>query len=234
MGGKIIIPSKIMRKDCYCQRKALEKKEQQDKKNRENAALMERYRAAEIPPRFLNWDFKTVDDTENKRICEQYVKTFDINLLAGNGIFMIGTKGLGKTTLAICIQKELIKKGYTALVISFREILNRVLATRSPGSLKTQRQVMDELLKFDFIILDDFGRETYTDKQIELAFFIVDEMNKFKKCVAITANPEMIEKLKDRNRFNYAEEFIAILDRLNEMCKLTLVFEGTSLRSQEG
>jgi hypothetical protein len=53
------------------------------------------------------------------------------------------------------------------------------------------------------------------------------------KCLCITANPEMIKRLKDPNRFNYSEEFIAILDRLNEMCKITLVFEGESFRSGE-
>ncbi|KKQ09717.1 MAG: hypothetical protein US20_C0005G0037 [Candidatus Pacebacteria bacterium GW2011_GWF1_36_5] len=227
----ILSPPRVMKQLCYCQKQQLEKQEKEKKQAKQKSLLMDRYKAAEIPPRFLNWDFSTIDDTENKKECQKYVDCFDMNLLTGNGLFMIGTKGRGKTTLAICILKELINNGYTAMIISFTEILNRITATYTPGSLIKQSQIIDDLLKFDFLILDDIGRESYTDKRMELAFEIVDKLNKNKKCIAITANPEMIEKLKDPARFKFSDEFKAILDRLDEMCKTVLTFNGTSFRS---
>lgn len=230
--GIIAFPEKILPQECYCQRKEQEKTEAEDRKKKETALLMEKFKVSEIPPRFLNWNFNTVDDSENKKVCQKYVDCFDINILAGNGLFLIGTKGTGKTTLTVCMLKELIKQGHSALIIGFREVLNRITATYAPNSLKNQRQVMDELLKFDFLVFDDFGREAYTEKQIELAFWVIDELNKNMKCVAITANPEMIARLKDKREFKYAEQFIAILDRLNEMCKTVLKFEGKSFRSE--
>ena len=43
----------------------------------------------------------------------------------------------------------------------------------------------------------------------------------------------MITLLKDRKRFAYAEQFGAILDRLDECCQRTVEFEGISKRRKD-
>ena len=83
---------------------------------------------------------------------------------------------------------------------------------------------MDWLLKFDFVVLDDIGREKYTETRLELVFKIVDKLISHKIPVSITANPEMISKLKKIPEFN------AIFDRLNAACQLKFEFSGQSYR----
>lgn len=193
---------------------------------------MEKYKSSEIPPRFLNWDFSRVDDSENKKACLQYVDCFDLNLLSGRGLLLVGKKGRGKSTLCYCMMKELINKRYTARIVSFGRIIRELQATNSEKSTKNFDEIIKDLLKFDFTVIDDFGRETYTDKQLAVAFEFINEMNKHMKCVALTANPDRIAFLKS-NEFKYHEEFQVILDRLDEMCKMTLIFEGDSFRRDE-
>jgi DNA replication protein DnaC len=147
--GQVVIPAKVLKKFCYCQEQAYKKIEADKKRQEENAKLLERYKVADLPPRFINWSFDSkepykIADSDNKTACIQYVDCFDVHLLAGTGIFMVGEKGLGKTTMAVSLLKELLKNNYTGLIIPFREIINRVQATNDKNSLRTQRQVLDE------------------------------------------------------------------------------------------
>lgn len=222
-------PAKILIVDCYCQREAKKKIVELSKKKQESFRLMEKYKAAAIPPRFLEWNFKKVDESENKDECQKYIDCFDINLLAGKGIFLIGDNGMGKSTLCYCMMKELISKGYTARIVSFKQIIRELQSTNDNKSIKSYNQVMKDFLQFDFTVIDDFGRETYTENQLSVAFEFINEMNKNMKCIAITANPEMISVMKS-NQFKFKEQFEAVLDRLNEMCTTTLIFKGKSLR----
>lgn len=98
-----------------------------------------------------------------------------------------------------------------------------IVARRSKDEL-AESNLYYWLLQFDFVVLDDIGREKYTETRLEIAFRIIDKLLNHKIPVAFTANPEMIEKLKGIPDYN------AILDRLNEMCEIKLTFKGESFR----
>lgn len=226
--GTEAFPEKILKKLCYCQEQNQNKILNIMLKKQENTLLMEKYTDA-IPPRFINWDFSKVDESENKKACEEYVNCFDINLLTGKGLFLIGDMGRGKSTLCYCMTKGLISNGYTARVDSLKNIIRKLQETNKDSSKKTYNQVLKDYLKFDFTGIDDFGRETYTEKQLSVVFDFINEMNKNKKCIAISANPESIAFMKSK-KFQFKEQFEAILDRLNEMCTTTLFFKGETFR----
>lgn len=221
--------------DCECEAQAEKENAEKNARAKRNQKLKERYASAEISPRFIDWDFDKVEESENKDFCKQYVKCFDWNKAAGNGIFMIGGTGTGKTTLSVCIIKELLNEGKSAIMIDFGEVLRRMSATYSGSSLRTDQDIVNDFLRFDFVVFDDFGREAYTDKRMENAEWIINEMWKHKKCVCITANPEVINQMKnpdknDAKAKKYAERWRAPLSRLSQMCKTTLVFEGKDFR----
>ena len=227
--GILIADERILPQQCYCEKEEEKKQAEIAQKQADQQKLMEKYNAANIPPRFLNWDFSKVDESENKKVCQKYVDCFDINLLAGKGLYLVGNIGTGKSTLCYCIIKELIKKGYTARIVSFKEIIRELQATNAQNSKKTYDEVMRDFLKFDFTVIDDFGRETYTENQLTTAFEFVNEMNKNLKCVAVTANPEIIAYMKSDD-FKHKAAFKAILDRLGQMADTVLSFDGNSLR----
>lgn len=196
---------------------------------------MKYYKAAEIPPLFLRWDFSNIERKDNRtniEFCESYVNCFESNLLTTTGIFMVGDVGTRKSTLAYCMVKELIKKGYSARVVSFGKIIRELQSTYSPNCLKTYDDVLNDLIKFDFTVIDDLavmiGANSYTDKQLQVALDFIDLMSTHCKCVAITANSHNIHTMK-----RYGDKFTPMLDRLNQMCNKTLVFSGNSYRGND-
>lgn len=233
VGGEEIMPARTMKCICDCEKARIEKAIKLKEEEKAKAKLIEKYKAAKIPPRYADFNFKNIVLEGQKEIAINYCDNFELNRLAGLGMFFIGSKGTGKTTLAICMLKDLLSKGYSAVCMNFSEILDRLFIATDYKTTKSKSEVLEEIMQFDFIILDDFGREAYSPKMLELAFLFVDALNKQKKCIVITANPEMITLLKDRKRFAYAEQFGAILDRLDECCQRTVEFEGISKRRNE-
>ena len=83
------------------------------------------------------------------------------------------------------------------------------------------------LVKFDFIVLDDLGRENYTDRRKEIAYRIIDTILNYEVPAAFTANPEMITRLKK------IDDWGAMLDRLKDICAMQIVFKGESQRGRK-
>jgi len=143
------------------------------------------------------------------------------------GFHYVGTVGSGKTTLAICIGKELLLKGYSVKFMTFAQCIRLLQSTYSSKNPLTFDEQLAELVKTDFLILDDFGREVYKDKALENAFDLFNSIYNNKNNVLLTSNPEMIEKVKK------IPDFSAMLDRLHKMAKYR-EFTGKSFRRGTG
>lgn len=155
--------------------------------------------------------------------CKQYAEAFHPK--ASSGIQMVGKVGTAKTTLLAAICNYLLQKGYKCLFTTLSDLLDKFskFSYENSGDVTP---LLNWLVEFDFIVLDDIGRETYTDKRKETSFRIIDTLLNHKKCVSYTANPEMLTKLKNIPEWN------ATLDRLRDMCRNKFTFSGQSLRGQ--
>jgi len=153
--------------------------------------------------------------------CKRYAETF--NLKTSSGIQMVGKVGTAKTTLLAAICNYLLSKGFSCLFTTLSDLLDK-FSKYSYENSGDVTPLLNWLVEFDFIVLDDIGRETYTDKRKELSFRIIDTLLNHKKCVSYTANPEMITKLKNIPEWN------ATLDRMKDLCGWKFVFKGESLR----
>ena len=80
--------------------------------------------------------------------------------------------------------------------------------------------------KITLIVIDDIGRENYTDRRKEIAFRIVDTILNYQVTAAFTANPESIARLSK------IDEWGAVLDRLKDICAMQIKFNGESLRGR--
>jgi len=172
-----------------------------------------------LKERFLKADFPY--DTKGKRLktrtCEhietakEYVKNFKPR--KRQGLYFVGKVGNAKTTLAVCIGKELILKGYKVKFIVFSQairLLQSTYGTKNPLDFMEQ---VKELSKYDLLIFDDFGREAYKDRTLtDVADFINYLYTNFNNII-ITSNPEMVEKIKQ------IPDFEAMLDRFFQMTK---------------
>lgn len=213
--------------DCNC--REVEQKKEDEKRERERIERLKEKRMQElftnslITPFFQTKTFENLNDNITVSKCKEYAKNF--NPESNKGIQMIGNIGTGKTTLLAAICNYLLKRGYKCLFTTFSDLLSR-FTSHSSNNAGNITELLHWLTEFDLVCLDDIGRETYTDKRKEIAFQIIDTLMNYKVITAFTANPEMIEKLKQIPEMN------AALDRLKEMCPIKYEFRGESMRGK--
>lgn len=89
------------------------------------------------------------------------------------GIFLIGKPGTGKTTMLAAVCNDLIERGYNCLFITMSALIEKFTKYSFENNGEIYPLLM-WLVKFDFVVIDDIGRENYTDRRKEIAFRIVD------------------------------------------------------------
>lgn len=209
---------------CKCQELREKELERQRILRHKSERLAKLFDNSMMTPFFKEKTFESLTETLEVFKCKEYCKTFSPK--SSSGISMIGAVGTGKTTLLAGICNELINNGYSCLFTTLSSLLDKFssYAYDNAGNITP---LLNWLTSFDFVVLDDLGRETYTEKRKEIAFRIIDALLNNKVVVGYTANPEMIVKLKKIPEWN------ATLDRLKEICKISFKFEGNSLRGRE-
>lgn len=209
--------------DCKCLDIIEERKEQERIERIKSKRMQELFNNSLMTPFFQTKTFENLKAGKYFDECQHYAETFDP--ITSKGIQMIGNVGTGKTTLLAAICNNLLSKGYKCLFTTLSDLLGKFTQYSSTNAGDITH-LLHWLTEFDFVCLDDIGRETYTDKRKEIAFQIIDRLLNYKVVTAFTANPEMIEKLKQIPEMN------AALDRLKEMCPLRFEFRGESMRGK--
>ena len=156
---------------------------------------------------------------------QRYAQNF-IKGQRGSGIYLIGKPGTGKTSMIAAVCNDLLNRGFNCLFITFSALMERFTKYSYENNGDIFPLLM-WLVKFDFIVLDDIGRENYTDRRKEIAYRIIDTILNYEVPAAFTANPEMEARLKK------IEDWDAILDRLKDICAMQLVFKGESKRGRK-
>ncbi len=214
--------NKLLAYNCKCLDE-IEKQKAEDEIKRLNEQKRNKiFSNAKLPKRYLKLNFDNIQKNPNVLKAIDYIKDFKPD--TDYSISLIGDVGTGKTVILTCICKYLLENKKSALFIDFSRLLDRVMATYSPNSKETEQDIYDWLLSYDFIAFDDLGREKYTDKRLEIAFKIFNDLYNNEKNIAFSSNAEMLDKLKAIPDFN------AIIDRLRQTCKYNLQFKGASLR----
>ena len=216
---------------CDCNDRILAQEEERKNRKINYAKLKKRYIDAGIPPIFRGNRLNDVYikgqlvrkglNCEHREEAIQYATYFRPK--KRNGFHFVGTVGNGKTTLAIAIGKELIKKGYTVRFMTFAQCMRILQSTYSTKNPKTFDEQIADFLKIDLLILDDFGRDGYKEQKLADAFEFLNSLYNYNSNVILTSNPEMIEKIKS------IPDFGAMLDRFHKMAKYKL-FKNPSYR----
>jgi len=214
--------------------KCLELREKEKERKRfllyKSEKLAKMFDNSMMTPLFKEKTFKTLLLPENQakyknelqvRKCQEYAKLF--NPKNSLGIQMVGNVGTAKTTLLAAICNELMENGYSCLFTTLSELLDK-FSSYSYENAGNITPLLNWLTSFDFVVLDDIGRETYTEKRKETAFRIIDSLLNHKVVTSFTANPEEIQKMAK------IPELRAALDRLKEICKYRFDFNGPSYR----
>ena len=180
-----------------------------------------------IPKRFrgVGFDRKPISDIDPTltRHIRQWVRDIEKNVDDGNGLWLYGDVGTGKTSLAMLVAKHALEAGRSVAIYSMPRLLAEIRETYGDSSQRSYMQLFNKLCGVDLLQIDDLGAENRSEWVLEQVYSIVNERWQNQRSIVITTN-----LLKED-----LEEQIGLrtVSRLKEMCELIPVM-GTDLRSR--
>jgi DNA replication protein DnaC len=171
--------------------------------------------SAVIPKRYRNvgWDRKPVVDMDPAviRSARRFADDIEARLDAGAGLWFLGDRGTGKTTLAMLVSKAALEANRTVAIYSVPRLLGMIIKTFDQDSGKSYLDLLDQLSAVDLLHLDDFGYKGDSPWVKEQLFSIVNTRYEEERSIVITTEAEraeLIEQVDGRT-----------VSRLTEMCE---------------
>jgi len=195
----------------------LQRQEEQDRIQRIRSAAMQ-------DAALLKCTFDASEhDSTGLRAAGKYVEQWPRMLASGTGLLFWGSVGTGKTYIAACIANALTARKIPVLMTSFSRILGSL-----PGPASgEQTAFIDDLMRYQLLILDDLGVERETPYAMELVYRIIDSRCRSGKPMIITTNLTM-EELENPD----SREKMRIYDRVLERC-IPVRVEGQHIRGRK-
>lgn len=175
-----------------------------------------------IKKRFMTRTFASFEVNEvNKEayeIAKMYAERFGSYLAKGEGLYLVGGYGTGKTHLAAAIALHLISKGIPVVFKTLIDLLAEIRKTFDDDSDASEFDMLELYRTVDLLIIDDLGKESPTEWSLSMLYAIVNE--RYEACLPmiITTNysdADLIRRLSVRGDRTTAE---AIVSRLHEVC----------------
>lgn len=216
--------TRTVRCACECS-VAQNAKEAEEKRKRDRLQYLDSMRRTGFPDAEMReWTFAQSDHTDqkNENIARRYVANFDAMRSQGTGLLLCGSVGTGKSFLAAAIANELINQGTPCLMTNFSRIISRV-SEKFGGDQK----YLDDLNRFDLLIIDDLGSERDTEFTWEKVMNVVDARYRAGLPLIITTNLTL-KDLADPSDIRRQRVF----SRLKEMC-VFLEVNGADRRNKK-
>lgn len=223
--------NQIVNAICSCE----VKRQEQEEKNRltqerlfQIARLKKASRLGKI---YENARFEDLDPNRDNDLmsivdrAKKYVENFAEIKEIGQGFYLFGDTGTGKSYLTACIGNALLKKGVPVLFTSFSDIVKMIKETFNYDSSKTETDVIEVLTDVDLLIIDDLGTEKITDNNFmqEKIYDVINSRYLTKKPTIYSSNFSLNELIK--RGLNER-----IIDRIFEMSGAIFQVKGQSYR----
>jgi DNA replication protein DnaC len=175
--------------------------------------VVKRWENSNVGKRYMKCTFESYNPAGHERqveVCRRFANDFENNT-DGRGLMLYGTVGTGKTHLAAAVGNYIVyEKGYDVYFMPFTELLNNL--KNNMNNKDYIKKFMERLYNADLLIMDDLGKEKYTEWAAEQLFSLLD--NRYRDCkpVIVTTNytPQQLSNRVDE----------AIMSRLIGTCAL--------------
>lgn len=167
---------------------------------------------AEIPHRYLNASFETFNTPQEDRDTVAKLKSWASSLYAMqagfkqfNACIITGKNGAGKTHLGISILEYI---DYNGLYIESPLLCKRLIRARAYRALKNEEMILQELMHYKLIVLDEIGRAQDAETEQHMIFDLVNMRYKENLPIVLISN-------KEREEF---QDFVGkpVVDRFSE------------------
>ncbi len=163
-------------------------------------------------------NFKT-DTPERKRcytIAKRYADTFPERYKRGDGLYIEGTNGTGKTHLAAAIALQLINEGVPVICKTSSDLLMDIKKAYDNSDISESR-VLDIYKTTDLLIIDDLGKEQCSDWSMSTLYSILNDRYEDMKPTIVTTNYGAEDLIKALTPRGYDDtKIVAIISRLKE------------------
>lgn len=161
------------------------------------------------------------------REIRDFCVNIDGEIAAGNGIWLYGGAGTGKTSLAMLISKTALEAGHSVAIYSMPRLLARIRRTYDADSSEEgYLAFFDRLASVDLLHIDDLGAEKRTDWVLEQLYAIVDRRYEERRSIVVTTNLET-----DELRAQIGDRTVS---RLLQMCDMEKPLFGDDWRERRG
>ncbi len=195
--------------------------EQQERKQR---SLERRLSSAKLgrfkPLNEFDWQWPESIDAQ----AIQSLMRLDFLTTASN-IILLGSNGVGKSTLAQNLGYQAVMQGHTVLFITAANMLNELAALDSNTTL---RRRIKHYAKPAFLIIDEVGYLSYSNRHADLLFEIINQRYEQRSTLVTTNRP-----FAEWNEvFPNAACVVSLIDRLVHHSEI-IAIEGESYRMKE-
>ncbi len=127
-----------------------------------------------------------------------WIGDLEANLGRGGGLWLMGDTGTGKTTLAMLVSTEILKRGRTVAIYSLPKLLARIRSTYGADQgEESYADFFERLCEVDMLHLEDLGTEYRTEWVLEQLYALVNERYERERSIMVTTNSSM-EELEDQ------------------------------------
>ncbi|SJN58893.1 DNA replication protein DnaC [Vibrio ruber DSM 16370] len=138
--------------------------------------------------RVENFELLTQGHRKAADFARWYIDNFYLN--NGTGFIFGGQPGAGKNHLAAAICNELMVAGYSCLVITVNELMQKLRACYKASSEVSEDQFLRTMVDFDLLVLDEVGLQRNSDAERLVLNQIVDQRTcRFKPTGMLTNLP---------------------------------------------
>lgn len=165
---------------------------------------------------FENFKRNTKGREQSYKIAKEYTENWTKHYERGDGLYIEGTNGTGKTHLAAAIALDLLKKGVPVICKTGADILQDIRKAYDCNDV-SEEKVINLYKDVDLLIIDDLGKESCTEWSASIFYSIINDRYENMKPVIITTNygaNQLIEKMTPKGGDNSA--ITAIISRLQE------------------
>lgn len=231
--------------DCLgavAERKEREEAASQEEEMKKNELDKKHFAESGMPESWREWRLAMwQEETEQRRDALRKVTAYGHKIEDGDYpgfLYISGDIGTGKTFLASCLARELHRDGVSVLWTKVGDII-RELNDAHKDYKKSERDVIDQYIKAQVLVIDDLGKERPTEWTIAQLYAIIDARHENRRATVITSNycdsKDLLERLTPAAPPNeYADNTSgkAIIDRMQGGVEIQLTGESMRRKHQ--